>query len=294
MTVIPRNGFSPFLPFYRKSLYCIQPPMKKLSQTLFLFLFVNLSIAQTSWSEYGWATNGGYDHSKYKVEVYEGLPGFSGYYSNLWKSKYSIQLLIRREAEKDSIACAMIYSFDYGKRYCIPHPLSSESLFAQSIQDFPIFWSSYNEAILFHVIQAAVWGDEIQSEYGDKLILEADFEVANFYEHEPAGHYSENWGAFLYKLQGRKPAYNAFAEEKGYFCGKECMVMLKYTITKKGLVQDIEVVHDVMFNESGQLLGTNTADKCTLEYCVELLSQTTYNPMYEDTKECYVLYQFIK
>lgn len=72
------------------------------------------------------------------------------------------------------------------------------------------------------------------------------------------------------------------------------MVMLKYTITKKGLVQDIEVVHDVMFNESGQLLGTNTADKCTLEYCVELLNQSTYNPRYEDTEECYVLYQFIK
>ena len=49
-----------------------------------------------------------------------------------------------------------------------------------------------------------------------------------------------------------------------------------------------------MFNESGQLLGTNTADKCTLEYCVELLNQSTYNPRYEDTEECYVLYQFIK
>ena len=50
--------------------------MKKLLNTFALIFFTNLVIAQTSWSEYGWATNGGYDHSKYKVEVYEGLPGF--------------------------------------------------------------------------------------------------------------------------------------------------------------------------------------------------------------------------
>jgi len=40
-------------------------------------------MAQTTWSEYGWATNGGYDHSKYKVSVYEGLPSFSNYYADL-------------------------------------------------------------------------------------------------------------------------------------------------------------------------------------------------------------------
>jgi hypothetical protein len=269
--------------------------MKTMKFILLTTLFTMMSAgiyAQTTTSEYRYATKGGYDQGEYKVIPFNGLTSFSDAYTNMWISKYTLRLLIRKNNSEDSIAAAIIYSSDYDSHYCIPHPLSDSRLFHQSVEDFPVFWNSHNEAFLFQLIQTSIWGDELKKRFENQTIVRSDMSIANFWEHEPTPNYAEHWGEFDYFLDGRKPAYNALAKDPPlYVCNEKCKVIVKFSINEKGLVESAKVVDDVYFREyDGSLIATNTTSACVREYLVELTKQNTYYPN-NDSSTGYVLYR---
>lgn len=253
--------------------------------------------SQTTNDEYLFAS-GGYkkaqelglgDKQGYSLQPYTGLT--DSYFFEKWNSQYFIRLLIRNNDPNDSIAAVILEKGSLS--YCIPHPLSDRAMIDRSLADFPEFWNTYNEAILFHFIQTAVWGNWAQERLEDKVILNADFEIANHWEHEPIPDYAKYWGEFLLKTSGREQSYNALAAYPEFDCNESGMVMLRFNISEKGIVTTSNVVNDTFFKGfNGSLKGTNTASKCLQDYSNELIKQFTFMPASKET-EAFVLFQFL-
>ena len=250
--------------------------------------------AQTTQDEYLYAS-GGYAKSQslgvdgkqgYHIIPFVGLT--DSYFLDKWNSQYVVRLLIRGNAPDDSIAAVILEKGSLS--YCIPHPLSGEALINQSLADFPEFWNTYNEAILFHFIQTAVWGSWMQERLQGKVVLNADFEIANYWEHEPVPNYAKQWGEFLFKTYGREQSYNAFAKYPECKCDEKGKIMLKFQISSTGIVTNSVVVNDVYFTGfNGSLDGTNTNSNCLIDYTQELIQQFTFMPSAKET-EAYVLF----
>tara|TARA_B110000027_G_C16075037_1_gene280954 strand:- start:420 stop:1268 length:849 start_codon:yes stop_codon:yes gene_type:complete len=255
-----------------------------------LFCIISLGLfAQTTIDEYNYASGGFKKATQlgigpkegYKIVPFTGL--VDSYYSNTWKGEYSISLLLREESDEDSIAAVILEKG--ASTYCVPHPYSDALMTSRSMTDFVEFWNSYNDALMFQLIQTAVWGKTIEKKFEGKTILQAEYSVANFYEHEPTPLYAKHWGEFLHNTSGRESAYNALADYPLYECSEACSVMVKYYISEKGVVTKAEVVDDVFFKEyDGSLLGTSTDLECVLSYAVAMVQQFTYKPMYSLSK----------
>ena len=256
--------------------------MNKLFQVLaFCLMYLGLD-AQTTEDEYRYAAGGfkkasefGFGEKQgYSIQPYSGL--VDSQYQRQWSSQYSINLLIRENSLEDSIAAVILSKGNYS--YCIPHPLSSNELVNRSLADFPEFWNSYNEAILFQFIQTAVWGRFIEKKFAGKTILKAECEIANHYEYERPKEYAKHWGEFLYNNCDRKSTLNASSHYPLYTCNEDCTVMVKYIISDKGAVLSAEVVDDTFFKEYNGLVGTSTDSDCVRSYAESLVKEFTYQP----------------
>ena len=254
--------------------------------------------AQTTIDEYNYASGGFKKAAELGIGSKQGytIVPFTGlvdsYYSSTWKGEYSISLLLRMESNEDSIAAVILEKG--ASTYCVPHPYSDALMTSRSMTDFAEFWNSYNDALMFQLIQTAVWGNSLNDKNKNRIIVTSDHSVANHYEHEPDPEYTMLWGEFDYFLDGRKPAYNAHASHTNYSCNQQCEVVVKFVINEKGLVQNAEVVDDVYFRSyDGRMITTNLTSACIESYAIELAKQDTYYPKAGSSTTGYVLYRFL-
>lgn len=252
--------------------------------------------AQTTQDEYLFASGG-----FLKVRSLSDLP--SGYFideftdivdsefAKYWNEDYDL-LVLKKIKSNDTLVVAAILVSGYGQiAYCIPHPSSSNDILNQSLNDFNEFWKTRNKAIMFHFIQSVVWGDWMKKEFQGKTLLQADYDIANNWEHEPADD-KKHWGEFLFKISGREPTYNAFASFPEYNCEKGGKVLLQFTISESGIVTTSKILNDTYFKGyNGTLYGTNTTSDCLIDYSQDLIKQFTFLPSASQT-EGYVLFNF--
>lgn len=272
--------------------------MNKLQLLLTFFFFSSVGlVAQTTQDEYQYAS-GGYVKAEelglgskqgYSIISYKGF--IDSYYFDQWNSQYSVKLLIRDNNPDDSIAAIILEKGN--SSYCIPHPNSSRSLMNQSLTDFPEFWNTHNEAILFHLLQTSVWRDWMIKHLDGKVILNADFGIGNNWEQEVPD-YAKHWDEFDFKISGRQQSYNALAKFPLLQCGEDAKVMVKFTISESGVVTSSKVVNNTYFKSyNGDLEGTDTTSECLKTYSEKLIKQFTLLPSQDETKG-YVLFRFIK
>ena len=266
--------------------------MHKLQVLVVILVSVFFCEAQTTEDEYLYAS-GGYlkaaqlgigEKLGYSIIDYNGW--IESDYFDSWNSQYRVRLLVRTDVGKDSIAAVILEKG--GASYCIPHPLSDKSLAVRSLSDFPEFWNTYNEALIFHLLQTAVWKQTLDKVYKGKTILDVEYGTGNNYEGELPS-YAQHWGEFLWQTKGRELTYNALATYPEFDCDVHGNVMVKFRITKSGQVQAPEIVSEVYFKEQGELFGTTVTGQCIEDYIKSLITQFTFSPFSISTEEAHVL-----